>query len=57
MLFRSNKGLIKIINNDIQSRIQVREWIPQPSEFEEYFCPTQSFEEIAECVAAALSTY
>jgi hypothetical protein len=55
--YDNNKGLIKIINNDIQSRIQVREWIPQPSEFEEYFCPTQSFEEIAECVAAALSTY
>lgn len=55
--YDKTKGLIKIINNDIQSPIKGREWIPQPSEFEEYFCPTQSFDEIAECVAGALSTY
>jgi hypothetical protein len=51
------KGSIKIFNNDIQSPTRVREWIPQPSEFEEYFFPNQPKNEIAECVAGALSTY
>ena len=55
--YDDKKGLIKIINNDIQSPIKGRVWIAAPSEFEEYFCPTQSTEEIAECVAAAFSTY
>ena len=55
--YDKNKGLIKVINNDIQSPTRGHKWIPAPSEFEEYFCPTQPFQEIAECVAAALSTY
>lgn len=55
--FNKKKGYIKIFNNDIQSPTKGREWLPAPSEFEEYFFPNQPINEISECVAAALSTY
>lgn len=55
--YLKKEGVIKIIGQEISSPAKGHVWIPQPSEFEEYFFPTQPEEEICECIAAALSTY
>jgi len=50
-------GMIRSFGNDIQSPARGHRWTPQPSEWDEYFSSGQKESEIAECIAAALSTY
>lgn len=55
--YKPEKGYIRIFGNDIQSPIKGHTWIPQPSEFDEYFMPTQSSEDICRSIVNILSTY
>jgi hypothetical protein len=51
------RGVIRCWGHDVSSPTSQHIWLPQPSEFDELFLPTQPSEEICECVAGCLSTY
>lgn len=51
------RGLIRCWGYDIDSSVGQHSWKPQPSEWDEYFAPTQPLEEIVEAVSAAFMTY
>lgn len=57
MSYNRKTGMIRSFGHDVQSRVRQHVWIPQPSEWDEYFSPVQPEEEIANCIGAALSTY
>ena len=57
MSYNLETGIIKSFGHDVQSSIKGHQWYPQPSEWEEYFSPSQSPNEITEAIGAALSTY
>jgi hypothetical protein len=57
MSYDPSTGMIKSFGHDVQSPAKGHVWYPQPSEWEEYFAPSQHQNEIAEAIAAAFSTY
>jgi hypothetical protein len=57
MSYNPETGIIKSFGHDIQSTMKGHVWYPQPSEWEEYFSPSQSPNEITEAIGAALSAY
>lgn len=57
MSFNPKTGMIKSFGHDVQSPTRGHVWYPQPSEWEEYFSPSQKDNEIYEAIGAALSTY
>jgi hypothetical protein len=57
MSYNPETGMVKSFGHDVQSPIKGHVWYPQPSEWEEYFSPSQSPNEITEAIGAALSTY
>jgi hypothetical protein len=57
MSYNPETGMIKSFGHDVQSPIKGHVWYAQPSEWEEYFSPSQSPNEITEAIGAALSTY
>jgi hypothetical protein len=57
MFFDKNRGLIRSYGTGIESRTKVHQWRPTPSEWDEHFAPTQSKDEINQCIVNALSTY
>jgi hypothetical protein len=50
-------GLIRSFGHDVKSTMRQHQWYPQPSEWDEYFTPSQSESEIIHAIGAALSTY
>jgi len=57
MSYDKKTGMIRSFGHDVQSPLSGHQWYPQPSEWDEYFSPSQSDKEIAECIGAAFSTY
>lgn len=57
MSYDRKKGLIRSFGHEVLSKIRQHLWLPQPSEWDEYFMPKQSEAEITNCIGAALSTY
>lgn len=57
MNYNKTTGMIRSFGYDVQSPTRQRLWVPQPSEWDEYFSPYQETEEILNCIGAALSTY
>lgn len=57
MIYDPKTGIIRSIGYEVQSPTKGRKWIPQPSEWDEYFSPAQPNSEIIECVSRALYTY
>lgn len=57
MSYDPNTGMIRSFGHDVQSKAKGHVWYPQPSEWDEYFSPSQPEDEIVSCVANALSTY
>ncbi len=55
--FYSDTGTIKIWGGEVQSSFNIRQYVLQPSEFEEIYFPTQSLEEITQTIVDMLSTY
>lgn len=52
-----NKGLTKIWGYNIDSKVRQHTWAIQPSDFEEWFSPTQPIENVVENVKTILMTY
>lgn len=57
MSYDYKTGMVRSFGHDVQSPTKGHVWYPQPSEWDEYFSPSQSQTEISEAIAAALSTY
>jgi hypothetical protein len=57
MSYNPKTGMIKCFGHDVQSRTKGHVWYPQPSEWEEYFSPSQKDSEIYEAIGAAFKTY
>lgn len=57
MSYDPKTGMIRSFGHDVQSKVKGHVWYPQPSEWDEYFSPSQPEEEIISCVADAFSTY
>ena len=55
--FDKEKGLIRCWGHDVASPMRQHEWQVQPSEWDEYFAPTQSMKEITEAIVGAFRTY
>lgn len=55
--YNKKRGLIKCFGHDVTSPIRAHEWNARPSEWEEYFCPTQESDVIVGNIATFLSTY
>lgn len=57
LAYYPEKGLIRCWGNDILSPIKQRLWRLQPSEWDEYYAPSQTNKEIVETIRNAFSTY
>lgn len=57
MTYNPKTGLIRSTGYEVQSPIKGHKWIPQPSEWDEYFSPAQPLSEIVGCVSGALHNY
>lgn len=57
LFWDKNKGLIKCWGYNIDSKIGQHTWTVQPSDFEEWFAPTQEIKKIVEAVRTILMTY
>lgn len=57
MSYNPKTGMIRSFGHDVQSPTRGHVWYPQPSEWDEYFSPSQKDSEICEAIASALSTY
>lgn len=57
LCFYPEKGLTRCWGYEINSAKNVRDWKIQPSEWDEYFAPTQDINEIVECVSNIFMTY
>jgi hypothetical protein len=57
MAYDKESGMVRSFGHDIQSSIKGHQWYPQPSEWDEKFCPSQKDAEIVSAICAALSTY
>jgi len=55
--YSQTQGTIRCFGHDVQSPIKGHIWEPQPSEWDEIYCPSQPVEEIINTTIAALSTY
>lgn len=55
--FDEQKGLIRCWGYDIASPTKQHKWLPQPSEWDEYFAPTQSLQEIENVIINSLLVY
>ncbi len=56
--FNENTGMIDIVNYNVESSIgKGRSWSMSPMDLNLKFCPTQSLEEIAECVGVHYKYY
>jgi hypothetical protein len=55
--FDKKKGLIRCWGNEVSSPTSGHKWQPQPSEWDEYFAPTQKIEEIAGAIKDMFMTY
>lgn len=57
LTFDKEKGLVKCWGYNIDSPMKQRLFIPQPSEWNEYFSPKESIKNIVKCVIKTLMTY
>jgi len=57
VFFDKKIGLVRIWGHDIDSDMRRHNWEPQPSEWDEYFAPTQPIAEIVEANLRMLMTY
>jgi len=57
MSYNKSTGMVRSFGHDVQSPMKRHLWYNQPSEWDEYFSPSQEPREIAEAIGAALSTY
>ena len=57
LLFDKNKGLIRSWANDVSSPTNQHTWEVQPSEWDEWFAPSQDFKEISNVIVNALMSY
>lgn len=56
--FKEETGIISVMNYNVESQVgRNRSWLLSPLDLELKFCPTQSFEEIAECVGVHYKFY
>lgn len=57
MQFLPERGLIRQWGNEIQSKTRRHQWLPVPSEWDEFFTPSQPAGEIVESTVINLSVY
>jgi len=57
LFWDKNKGLMKCWGYNIDSKMRQHTWTIQPSDFEEWFAPTQDIKKIVECIKIILMTY
>lgn len=57
MSYNENKGTIRSIGYNVQSKMRRHSWTIQTPEWDELFAPSQSEEEIVNCITSALRTY
>ncbi|NBT57970.1 hypothetical protein EBT16_04215 [bacterium] len=57
MSYDGKTGMVRSFGHDIQSPTRGHVWYPQPSEWDEYFSPTQDKNEIVDAVSSAFRTY
>jgi hypothetical protein len=55
--YESDIGLIRCWGNEISSPVKGRKWMLKPSEWDEYFTPSQKDDEIVYAIKEAFSTY
>jgi hypothetical protein len=55
--WNQNKGLIHCWGYNIDSTTRQHSWKVQPSEWDEYFAPTQDTKEIVESISRIFMTY
>ena len=56
-LWEPKKGVIRCWGYDIDSTIRQHSWKVQPSEWDEWFAPTQDTNEIVDCISKIFMTY
>lgn len=57
LFWDNKKGLMKCWGYNIESKMRQRTWNVEPSDFEEWFAPTQDIKKIVEAVKTILMTY
>lgn len=57
LFWDKSKGLVRCWGYNIESSLGQHDWTPAPSEWDEWFAPSQPIEEIIECVKRIFSTY
>lgn len=57
MSYDGKTGMVRSFGHDVQSPTKGHVWCPQPSEWDEYFSPTQDKNEIADAISSAFGTY
>ena len=57
LFWDKEKGLVRCWGYDIDSEIKQHSWKPQPSEWDEYYAPTQPMDEICDTVSKMFMTY
>ena len=57
MSYDGKTGMVRSFGHDVQSPTKGHVWYPQPSEWDEYFSPTQDKNEIADAISSAFRTY
>jgi len=57
MSYDGSTGMIRSFGHDIQSPTKGHLWYPQPSEWDEYFSPTQDQNEVIQAISSAFRTY
>ncbi len=55
--YNKDRGTIHIVGNELGSKIKDYKWELSPSQFDEYFFPSQEEEEIVKCVLHSLNSY
>jgi hypothetical protein len=57
LFWDKKKGVVRCWGYNIESPTKGRKWIVSPSEWDEWFAPSQPIEEIVECVKRIFMTY
>ena len=57
MSYDEKTGLIRCMGYEVTSPMKGHKWEPQPSDWDEYFSPKQSSDEICKAIANALSIF
>lgn len=57
LFFDNKKGLIRCWGNEVSSPTSQHKFQPQPSEWDEYFAPTQKIDEVCDCIRDIFLTY